>query len=150
MLITLLMVALVPMHTTMPTADYVLQVPIRIENMRNLSSATLSCDIFHFGTSPADRQSLGTPGGGSVSVPIVDGAYNGTLQVTVTVSSANAIRYTPNTYGCFLVFRWRNPDGTEFLESTRTSNERAIAYTRLTGQEISENTTEITGPLPPG
>jgi hypothetical protein len=144
------MVALVPMHTTMPTADYVLQVPIRIENMRNLSSATLSCDIFHFGTSPADRQSLGAPGGGSVSVPIVDGAYNGTLQVTVTVSSANAIRYTPNTYGCFLVFRWRNPDGTEFLESTRTSNERAIAYTRLTGQEISENTTEITGPLPPG
>ena len=148
MIITLLMVALVPMHATPPTADYVLQVPIRIENMRNLSSAMLSCTIYHFGTSPSDRQALSV--GSTASVPVVDGAYNGTISVTVSVSAASAIRYTPNTWGCTLVYRWRNPDGTEFNESTRGTDERAIAYTRLTGQEISENTTEITGPLPPG
>lgn len=147
MLITLLMVALVPMHTTMPTADYVLQVPIRIENMRNLSSATLTCNIYHWGTSPTDRQALAV--GTTVSVPVADGAYNGTMSVTVTVSAASAIRYTPNTWVCGLAFRWLNPDGTEFNE-VANSSERGIAYTRLTGQEITENTTSISGPLPPG
>ena|SRR5438067_1456805 len=150
MLTTLLLMALFPAHTPPVAADYVLNVPVRIEGMRNLSSAMLSCDIYHFGASPTDRQSLGTPGGGRVTVPLVDGAYTGTLSVTVTVSAANAIRYTPNTYGCSLVFRWRNPDGTEFNESMAGSDERATAYTRMTGQAITENTTEITGPLPSG
>ncbi len=148
MLTTLLMVALFPMHTPTVAADYVLQVPIRIENMRNLSSATLSCNILHIGTSAADRESLST--GGQVSVPLTDGAYNGTLSVTVSVSSTMAIRYPPTTWTCGLLFRWRNPDGTEFNESTTGSGERAAAYTRLTGQEITTNTTEISGPLPSG
>ena len=150
MLTTLLLVALFPTHTPAVAADYVLNVPVRIEGMRNLSSATLSCDIYHFGASAVDRQSLGIPGGGQVAVPLVDGAYNGTLSVTVTVSASNAIRYTPNTYGCSLIFNWRNPDGTEFLESMAGADARGAAYTRMTGQAITENTTEITGPLPSG
>ena len=149
MLTTLLMIALAPINAHTFFADYVLNVPVRIENMRNVSSAYLTCDIYHFGTSPTDRQSLGNPGGGRVNLTLTDGGFNGTVTVTVTVSAANAIRYTPNTYGCSVIFRWRNPDGTEFNESMPSNAERATAYTRLTGQDISENATEITGPLPP-
>src|SRR5258706_8550125 len=119
MLTTLLMVALFPMYTPTVAADYVLQVPIRIENMRNLSSATLSCDILHIGTLATDRQSLSI--GAQVAVPLTDGAYNGTLSVTVSVSSTMAILHPPTTWSCGLVFRWRNPDGTEFSESTTGS-----------------------------
>ena len=149
MLTTLLMIALAPINPHTFFADYVLNVPVRIENMRNVSSAFLSCDIYHIGSGSSDRQSLGTPGTGRADVRLTDGAFNGTVTVTVSVSAANAIRYTPNTYSCFLAFRWRNPDGTEFNESVSSTAERGTAYTRLTGQEITENTTEITGPLPP-
>ena len=146
MLTTLLMIALAPINPPAVFADYVLNVPVRIENMRNVSSAYVTCNIYHFGTSPSDRQALGV--GARTAVTLSDGGFNGTVTVTVSVSAADAIRYTPNTYGCNLIFLWRNPDGTEFNESTRSMAERATAYTRLTGQEISENTTEITGPLP--
>ena len=149
MLISLLMIALAPINAHSFFADYVLNVPVRIENMRNVSSASLTCDIYHFGTSTTDRQALGNPGGGRANITLTDGGFNGTVSVTVTVSAANALRYTPNTYGCALVFLWRNPDGTEFRESLGSSAERATAYTRITGQDVAENTTEITGPLPP-
>jgi hypothetical protein len=147
MLISLIMLALSPIQPTAPFADYVLNVPIRIENSR-ISSATLSCDIMHIGTDPADRHGLGVPGGGQVPVPVTSGAFNGTVTVTVSVSAANALRYPPTHWSCFLNFRWRNPDGTEFNESFPSNRDRAIAYTRITGQEVSENTTEISGPLP--
>jgi hypothetical protein len=148
MLTTLLWIALAPINPPTFFADYVLNVPVRIENMRNVTSAFLSCDIFHVGTS-TDRQTLGVPGGGRVDIRLTDGGFNETVTVTVTVPAANAIRYTPTTYSCHLYFRWRNPDGTEFNESVRSNAELGAAYTRLTGQEISENTTEISGPLTP-
>jgi hypothetical protein len=148
MLTALLLLALAPVNTHTFFADYVLNVPVRIENMRNVSSAYLSCDIYHFGSSTTDRQALGNPGGGRANITLTDGGFNGTVSVTVTVSAANALRYTPNTYGCSLVFLWRNPDGTEFNESFRSNDDRATAYTRITGQDITQNTTEITGPLP--
>ena len=147
MFISLLMLALSPIQPAQPFADYVLNVPVRIENSR-ISSATLNCDIMHIGSSPTDRQSLGTPGGGQVAVPVSGGAFNGTITVTVTVSAANALRYPPTHWGCSLVFRWRNPDGTEFNESFTSNRDRAVAYTRITGQEVADNTTEIMGPLP--
>ena len=31
----------------------------------------------------------------------------------------------------------------------RSNAERATAYTRITGQDVAENNTEITGPIPP-
>jgi len=141
MLTTLLMVALFPMHTPTVAADYVLQVPVRIENMRNLIRATVTCTIL------SDHTELAIAS--QVSVPLTDGAYNGTLSVTVSVPSTMAILHPPNTWNCGLVYSWRNPDGTEFSQSTTTA-ERAAAYTRLTGQEITTNTTEISGPLPSG
>lgn len=148
MLLTLITLAIAPLPARPMFADYVLNVPIRIENMRNLTSVNLSCDIYHIGTAATDKQSLGTPGTGQASVPVSGGNYTGTVTVTVAVSAANAIRYTPNTWSCDLVYQWRNPDGSEFRESVGTDADRAAAYTRLTGQEISTYTTHITGPLP--
>jgi len=150
MLISLLLLALAPVQPRAMFADYVLNVPIRIENMRNLTSATLNCDILHIGSSATDRQSLGTPGTGTVAVPLSGGAYTGTLTVTVSVTAANALQHPPTTWSCGLVFRWRNPDGTEYNESPTSNAVRATAYTTLTGQEVLTNTTEISGPLPPG
>jgi hypothetical protein len=148
MLTTLLLLALgtTPLPATL--GDYVLNVPIRIENMRNATSATLNCDILHIGTSATDRVSLGTPGSGRVTVPLVDGAFSGTVTATVVVSAANAIRSTPTTWSCILVFLWRNPDGSIFNESLSSSDERVTLYTRLTGQAIAESTLEVSGPLP--
>ena len=147
MLTILLMIALAPIHTHTFFADYVLRVPVRIENMRNVSSAFLSCTILQEATPTETRQALGI--GARSPVTLTDGGFNGTVTVTVSVSAADAIRYTPNMYGCILVFVWRNPDGTEFRESMRSIAERAAAYTRMTGQEIAENSTEITGPITP-
>lgn len=149
MLISLLVLALSTVQPAPMFVDYVLNVPIRIENMRNLSSATLNCDVSHLGTATTDRYVLTTPGTGSVSVPLSGGAYTGTLTVTVGVTAANALQHPPTTWGCGLVYRWRNPDGTEYNESP-SSIQRAAAYTAITGQAIGENTTEISGPIPPG
>ena len=149
MLISLLLLALAPVQPRATFADYVLNVPIRIENMRNLSSATLNCDILHIGSTATDRVSLGTPGTGSVPVPLSGGAYTGTLTATVSVTAANALQHPPTTWSCTLVFRWRNPDGTEYNESPTSNTIRAAAYTSITGQEVLTNTTEISGPLPP-
>jgi hypothetical protein len=148
MLPIILMLAFAPVQPAPTFADYVLNVPVRIENMPNLSSANLSCTIYHFGATAVDRQALSV--GTQANVPLSGGSYTGTITVTVTVSAANALRYTPNTWSCFLNFRWRNPDGTEFNESMASNADRAIAYTRITGQAISENTTEVSGPLPGG
>lgn len=146
MLTIMLLFALAPVKPPMFFVDYVFNVPVRIENMRSVTSVWVTCGILHVGSGAADRTALGI--GGRTNVPISDGAYDGTITVTVPVSSSDAIRFPPNAYGCGLVYQWRNPDGTAFNESVNASG-RATAYTRLTGQDITENTTEIAGTLPP-
>ena len=146
MFAALLMIALAPLNNPAPFADYVISVPLRIENMRNVVSAQLNCGIYHWGT---DRVDLTTPGTGTAAVPIAGGAYTGTVTVTVNVTDSRATLNPPTNWMCMLVYRWRNPDGTIFSESLRGTAERATAYTRGTGQEISENVTEISGPIPP-
>ena len=151
MLISLIVLSLglAPVQRHATFVDYVLNVPLRIENMRNLSSATLNCYIGYQGATATDRQALTTPGTGTVAVPLSGGAFTGTVTATVGVSDANALRYPPNRWNCILVFRWRNPDGTEYNASTSSNTERAAAYTAITGQGVLENTTEISGSIPP-
>ena len=146
MLTIMLLIALAPIQPPAYFADYVFNVPVRIENMRSVTSAFVSCGITHRGSTATDVRTLGI--GGRTDVPIVDGAYNGTITVTVTVSSSDAIRYPPTNYGCGLVYTWRNPDGSTFTESVDATT-RATAYTRLTGQAISENTTDVGGTITP-
>lgn len=146
MLTIMLLIALAPIQPPAYFADYVFNIPVRIENMRSVTSAWVTCGITHRGISASDVRTLGV--GGRADVPLVDGAYNGTITVTVAVSSSDAIRFPPTNYGCGLVYQWRNPDGTTFTESVDATG-RATAYTRLTGQAISENTSEVAGVISP-
>jgi len=148
MLITLVMVGLGAMHAPAPMADFVFQIPVRIENMRHITTALVSCSVVHDAPGLLNPISLGDPGTGTTSVPLTDGAYNGTLTVTVTVTPDRLARYAPTGWSCGIGYRWRNPDGTVFSESVRPGEREGI-YTRLTGQAISEATTTVSGPLPP-
>ena len=147
MIAALLLLAFAKLPAPAPFAEYVISVPIRIENMRNLASANLSCGVYHWG--PVERVDINVPGSGIAPVPVSGGAYNGTVSVTVRTDDARALRYPPTNWQCYLVYIWRNPDGSLFSESPRSTAERATAYTRITGQEISENVTELSGPIPP-
>ena len=147
MLTIMLLIALAPVQPPAYFADYVFNIPVRIENMRNVTSAFITCGMTHRGTSAADVRSLGI--GGRANVPLVDGAYNGTITITVPVSAADAIQYPPTNYSCTLVYLWRSPDGSIYNESFATTADRATAFTRLTGQAISENTTEVAGTISP-
>lgn len=146
MLTIMLLIALAPVKQPAYYANYVFNIPVRIENMRNITRAWVSCGITHRGSSASDVRALGV--GGQTDVPLVDGAYNGTITVTAAVSAGDAIQYPPTNYSCALMYVWRNPDGATFSESVDATT-RATAYTRLTGQAIAENTAEAAGTFPP-
>ena|SRR5689334_11699312 len=141
----LLLFALAPVQPASFVVNYVLNVPVRIENM-HITSATVSCTVVHEEpTGVRTALSVHVP----ANVPLVDGAFNGIVTVTVPVPDADALRLPPNSYGCTLTYLWRNPDGSTFSGATTSVADRAAAYTRLTGQEITENTTLIEGPIRP-
>ena len=148
MLITLVMVGLGAMHEPVPAADFVFQIPVRIENMRHMTSAIVSCAVMHDAPGLPNPISLGDPGTGSASVPVVGGVYNGTVTVTVSVAPDLLARYAPTGWSCGISYRWRNPDGTIFSASV-APGEREGIYTRLTGQAIGAATTRVSGSLPP-
>lgn len=145
MLTILLLFAIAPVKPAPFVVNYVLNVPVRIENM-HITSAEVSCSLVH--AEPTGIRTALTIAQ-RVSVPLVDGAFNGVVTVTVAVQDADAIRLPPNIYSCGLFYLWRNPDGSTFSGSTVSVADRAAAYTRLTGQEIAENTTQIEGSIPP-
>jgi hypothetical protein len=147
MLTIMLLIALAPAQPLAFFADYVFNVPVRIENMHSVTTAWVTCSLTHRGTTASDVRGIGV--GGRTNVTLVDGAYNGTVTVTVPVSSSDAIQYPPTNYQCTLVYEWRNPDGTTYNESPFTSADRATAFTRLTGQAIAQITGDVSGTLPP-
>jgi hypothetical protein len=148
MLITLLAVGIGAMYAPAVEPDFVFQVPVRIENMTHITSASVSCSVMHDAPGLATPVSLGVPGTGTTTVPVAAGAYSGTVTVTVQVTTDRLARYTPTSWSCGIAYRWRNPDGTTYTESVRPGEREGI-YTRLTGQAISESTVTVTGPLPP-
>jgi len=129
-------------------ANYVFVVPVRIENMTHVTTALVSCSVIHDEPGLSNPIQLGTPGTGTTSVPVSGGNFTGNITVTVEVTSDRLARYTPTSWGCGLSYRWRNPDGTTFTTSVRPGEREGI-YTRLTGQEITTATVNVTGPLPP-
>ena len=150
MLITLLLLSLSTAKPQPVFADYAFVVPIRIENMRSIESALLSCNVWHIGSTPTERASLGTPGSGQAAVPVRDGGFTGNVTVTVEVTATALLRGAPTHYGCNLYYSFRAPDGSIYRESVE-ADVRAAAYTRITGQAISENSTVISlTPLPSG
>ena len=147
MISPLVILAFGAVHIPLPFADYVFQIPVRIENMRHVTEASASCSILHESPGRGPIQ-LGVPGTGYTSIPVVDGAVNDTITVTVTVTAARIAEYTPTHWDCGLAYRWRNPDGTIFSESLIPGTREGI-YTRLTGQEITTAVVQVRGELSP-
>jgi hypothetical protein len=130
-------------------ADYVFIVPVRIENMTHITTASVSCSIIHDAPGLANPIHLGTPGTGTEFITVRGGNFTGNVTVTVAVSADRLARYTPTSWSCAVAYRWRNPDGSTFSESLRPG-EREGVYTRSTGQAIDSATTTVTGPMPSG
>ena len=145
MLSTLIFVALASLHTPAPAfANYVFTVPVRIENMTHITTATASCTL----TSIQPTTPVTSLGSASTSIPISGGSFTGNVIVTLVVSADRIAAYPPTNWSCGLTYHWRNPDGTTNTGSFLTGA-REPAYTRSTGQEITTATVEVTGTLPP-
>ena len=134
---------------TTPTLDasYVFRVPVRIENMRHVTRASVSCNIIldRPGSTPIG---VGTTGPEMVWTPVTDGALTDTVTITVTLSSTVLATGTPVRWSCGLTYDFRNPDGT-IVHSSFVEGERERVYTRSTGQEITTAVVTVGGPLPP-
>lgn len=135
------------MNALPPDASYVFRIPVRIENMRHITEATVSCAVVL--ESPSRPPiAVTTTGGGLVLSPLRDGGFTDTVTVTVTVPTARLGEGTPARWECNLIYRFRNPDGTIYSGST-LSGEREAIYTRLTGQEITTAVVTVSGTLTP-
>lgn len=122
-------------------ADFTFNVPVRVDNMNNATQGWVSCDIYQ-GTG-ASRRSVGF---GRTDIAIRSGAYAGNVSVTVNAASGFAAT-DADSWGCFLTYVWNMPDGSTFLRSTYTGDERNSLYTRYTGQEVASSHTEDGGAI---
>lgn len=122
-------------------SDFTFSVPVRVENMRNATAAWVSCDIFM--GSGSTKRSVGF---GRSDVPLSGGAYSGDVSVNVNAASG-FMASDADSWGCFLTYLWRMPDGSTFLRSTYTGDERNLLYTRYTGQEVASFHTEEGGSI---
>lgn len=111
--------------------DFVFNVPVRIENMRNVTSASVSCGVRQ--TVDGVPHALGASP--TVPVPLVDGTYRG----TVTVNFSAGFGYSAldaTDWQCWLMYVWRMPDGSTFSRSLSDTDDRNALYTHYTGQEV--------------
>jgi hypothetical protein len=127
-------------------ATYVFRVPVRIENMRHVTQAAVSCNVRIERTS-GDLISVGSTGLTLAWMPLRDGSLTDTATVTVTIPTSLLGTGTPTHWSCSLIYDFRNPDGSIFREST-LEGERERAYTRITGQEITTAVVIVEGALP--
>ena len=121
--------------------DYTFNVPVRIENMGNANEAWVSCDIYQGVL--ASKRSVGF---GRTEVPLSSGAYSGNIAVNVN-AAPGFIATDADSWGCFLAYVWRMPDGTTFTRSTSGGDERNALYTRYTGQEVASSHLEDGGAI---
>ena len=128
-------------------ADYVFIVPVRIENMTHITTASISCSVIHDAPGLANPIQLGTPGTGTEFITVAGGNFTGNVTVTVAVTADRLARYTPTSWSCAVAYRWRNPDGSIFTESLRPGEGEGV-YTRRTGQALDSATTTVGGPMP--
>lgn len=128
--------------TPAQAVDFVFNVPVRIENMRNVTRAFVSC------TAGQTVSGIPHPLGPSsmVDVPLVDGSFHGTIPVNFSVSSGYAASDATD-WQCALTYLWRMPDGSTFSRSLTSSEDRGALYTRYTGQEVASAHTDESGPV---
>jgi hypothetical protein len=120
--------------------DYVFTLPVRIENMRNMESANATCGVEGIA---ARRLPAGT-GYTYVPVPLVDGAYNGTLTIRVTLPVGFTRADFPR-WACGIVYRWPRPAG---ASAGYGSDEQNLLYATETGQTVASSVLRTEGAFP--
>ena len=74
MLITMIAVGIATMHAPASEPDWVFQVPVRIENMTHITTASVACEVVHDAPGLTNPINLVTPGTGVSTVPVAAGA----------------------------------------------------------------------------
>jgi hypothetical protein len=138
---------LTPLPAPTLDASYVFRVPVRIENMRHVTQASVTCTVTleRPGGTPIG---YGTTGPEMVWTPVRDGALSDTVTITINLSSATLALGTPVRWSCSLIYDFRNSDGT-IVHASFVEGERERVYTRSTGQEITTAVVTVGGPLTP-
>ena len=138
---SLLCIAALSGASSASATDYTFNVPVRVENLSNATEAWVSCDIYQ-GTL-ATKRSVGF---GRTEVPLSSGAYTGNVAVNVN-AAPGFLASDADSWGCFLAYIWRMPDGTTFNRSTAGGDERNSLYARYTGQLVASSHLEDGGAI---
>ncbi|QGZ96705.1 hypothetical protein [Terricaulis silvestris] len=118
--------------------DYVFTLPVRIENMRNMESADATCGVEGLRRLPAGA------GYTYVPIPLIDGAYNGTLTIRVTLPVGFTRADFPR-WACGIIYRWRRPAG---ASAGYGSGEQNLLYATETGQTVASSVLRTEGAFP--
>lgn len=126
--------ALASIVATPANADEVaLTVPVRIENMRYLDTASVSCSIAGAGAA--------TLGRANVAVPLSNRAFHGNVTLTVPLASGRTTADAAS-YVCDMTYTYRpvtNVD--EFAPIDRN-------YESNTRQTVASSVERVSGPIP--
>ena len=122
-------------------ADFTFTVPVRIENMPNITEAWVNC--FVTGETSAGLRQIGF---GRSDVALATGSFAGNVTVEVNASPGFASNEA-SSWGCSLAYNWRMPDGSIFTRSTSSSAERATLYTQYTGQDVTASHADESGTI---
>jgi hypothetical protein len=116
--------------------DIVFNVPVRIENTRDMRAFQLTCQVSYY-------EGTRTVGFANVlqETPIVDGGYTGTVTVTATLDPGEQITRS-GRWSCEI--RLRHTDGTLSPPSNA-----GLWYTDKTGQEVASMNTVINTEIRP-
>jgi hypothetical protein len=113
------------MHAEPPPDEYVFSAPVRIENARSISAATVDCLVSFY----RDRTAAGIATG-AASVPVVDGAYSGTVIVIASIPPASR-REDQTPWRRRLALQFNDGRGhVEWITANLTEEDQVVWYTR--------------------
>jgi hypothetical protein len=121
--------------------DFEFTVPVRIENMRHITGASVTCGLEGY------RGTRTLPVGSTFSytpVPIVDGAYTGSITVRITLPTGVARSDFPR-WQCGLMYSWPRPAGATGGYSTGDEHE---LYAIETTQVVARSSVQARGDVP--
>jgi hypothetical protein len=122
-------------------AAYTFVVPVRIENMANVTQASVSCDVYQ-----GDGVSRRQIGFGQTEIAVSGGAYAQTVTVPVNMVSG-FLPSDATSWHCGLTYLWQMPDHTTFYRSVLPNESREDLYTRYTGQVVTSAHTSESGTI---
>jgi hypothetical protein len=131
--------------TAAAAADFTLDVPVRIENVPSMTTATVTCQISRIaagaGGASAGRHILGR---GSARIPVVDGRFDGT--VTIEIDNTSIIPSSDaRSFSCYMDASGRSRTGVTYAASPGNFEE---VYQTATGQRLDRAAVTLEAGLP--